>query len=238
MTPNNRLARVAGLLYLVVAVSGAFSQLYVRPGVMVAGDPAATAQRIRSSATLFEIGVAADLVSITSFIILGLVLYALFAPVDRQASLAFVILNAIAVAILGVNLLNHAGALVMATEPAYTTAVGAEAADALALLFLDLQRRGYLIAQIFFGLWLLPLGYVVYRSAYFPRLLGVMLMLGCFGYVADVVVVSMSPGFESRLSAFLALPAGLGEIAFLLWLLVKGVRVDRQGGPVQTVSSA
>lgn len=224
MMSRAQLARVAGTLYLILAVCGGFSQLYVRSGAKVAGDAAATAENIRASVTLFRIAFMTDLVNIACFILLALVLYVLLSPVNKQIASAFVIFNAITVAIVGANMLNHAGALAMATTPTYATALGAESADALALLFMDLHRHGYLIAQIFFGLWLLPLGYLVYKSGYFPRVLGILLMIGCFGYLADLVVVSLSPDLESNLSPYLALPAGLAEILFLLWLLVKGAK--------------
>jgi hypothetical protein len=105
---------------------------------------------------------------------------------------------------------------------------GARAADGLALLFLDLHRHGYLIAQIFFALWLLPLGYLVLRSGYFPRALGVLLMLGCAAYLADIVAIYSAPGFESHLSVYFGSVAGLAEVSFLLWLLVKGAREDQR----------
>ena len=89
--------------------------------------------------------------------------------------------------------------------------LGATTADALAGFFFQLHGHGYLIAQIFFGLWLLPLGYLVYRSGFFPRVLGVLLMLGCVGYLADLVAIYVSPSFDSPLSMVLVLPAALGE---------------------------
>jgi hypothetical protein len=228
MFSKTQLARVAGVLYLVVAVCGGFSQLVVRSSALVAGDAAATAANIRASASLFRIGLVTDAVNITCFIGLALALYVLLSPVNQKIAAAFVILNAIAVAIMGVDLINHAGALIVATDPTYASALGAGSADTLALLFLDLHRHGYLIAQIFFGLWLLPLGYLVYRSGFFPRVLGILLMIGCLGYLADFVAIYTSPGFESSLSPYLALPAGLAEIAFLVWLLAMGAKVSRQ----------
>lgn len=225
------LARVAGALYLIVAVGGGFSELYVRSSVKVAGDATATAENIRASATLFRLGFVTDLVNITCFILLALVLYQLLSSVNRRIASAFVIFNAIAAAIMGANMLNHVGALMVATDPTYASAIGAELADALTLLFLNLHSQGFLIAQIFFGLWLLPLGYLVYTSGYFPRVLGVMLMIGCFGYLAHLVAIYVSPNFESSVSLYLALVAGIAETAFLLWLLVKGATVPRPDEP-------
>jgi hypothetical protein len=238
MSSKMQLARVAGILYLIVAVCGGFSQLVVRSGSLIAGNAAATAENIRASATLFRLGFVTDLANIVCFLVLALVLYLLLSPVNQKLASAFVILNAISVAIVGVDLINHAGALIVATDPMYAAALGAGSADALAQLFLDLHRHGYLIAQIFFGLWLLPLGYLVYRSGYFPRVLGILLMVGCFGYLADVVAIYTSPGFESALSPYLALPAGLAEIAFLLWLLVMGAKLPRQDAQALATATA
>lgn len=188
-------------------------------------DAATTAENIRAAATLFRLGFVTDLMNIACFILLAFALYVLLSPVNRRIAAAFVILNAIAVAIMGANLLNHVGALMVATDPAYATALGAESADALTLLLLNLHSQGYLIAQIFFGLWLLPLGYLVYASGYFPRVLGGLLMIGCVGYLADLVAIYVSPGFESSVSLYLALLAGIAETSFLLWLIVKGAKV-------------
>jgi len=228
---NMLLARGAGVLYLILALLSGFAEVYVRSGVRVAGDAAATAENIRASATLFRLGFAADLVHIACLVLLAFTLYALLSPVNAKIAATFVILIAIAATIMAVNMINHAGALMVATDPTYATALGAVPADALALLFLDLHGRGFAIAQIFFGLWLLPLGYLVYRSGFFPRLLGILLMVGCFGYLAQLVAIYASSDMESGRFLFLSLAAGLAETLFLLWLLVKGVDAPRYDEP-------
>lgn len=228
---NMLLARVAGVLYLIVGLFGGSAEVYVRSGVKVAGDAAATADNIRASATLFRLGFAADLVHIVCLILVAFALYALLSPVNAKIAATFVVLISIAAAIMAVNMINHAGALMVATDPTYATALGAVPADALALLFLDLHSRGFEIAQIFFGLWLLPLGYLVYRSGFFPRLLGILLMVGCFGYLAQLVGIYVSPEFESGRFLFLSIAAGVTETLFLLWLLVKGVDSPRYDDP-------
>ena len=222
------LARVAGVLYLLLALLSGFSELYVRSGVKVAGDAAATAENIRATATLFRLGFAADLVHIACLIGLAFALYVLLSPVNARMAATFVILIAIAAAIMSVNMINHAGALLVATDLTYAAALGGEAADALALLFLELHSQGFSIAQIFFGLWLLPLGYLVYSSGYFPRILGIALMLGCFGYLLQLVAIYASPDFAPGQLLVLSVAAGIAETLFLLWLLVKGANVPRQ----------
>lgn len=238
MTPM-RLARVAGVLYLVLAVAGGFAQLVARGGARVAGDPAATAEKIRASSTIVTLGFGADAVNILFFVLTALVLYILLSPVSRWASVTFATFAAIAAAIMGSALAAHAGALVLATDPAYAAAFGASTADALAALFLDLHGYGYLAAEIFFGLWLAPLGYAVYRSGWFPRWLGGLLIVGAASYVGSFVATVMTPGFaESGASLLIAMPAALAEVSFVLWLLIRGVRVNPRSEVSRTVGTA
>jgi len=230
MSSTNRLARAAGLLYLVVAVGGGFAE-YVRSTVRVPGDGAATAAAIAQHATLFRAGFGADLVDFTCFLGVGLLLYVLLKPVNGPIAVSMLVINAVSVAMQALNMVNQLGALLVATDPAYTAGMGSAAAHDLALLLLDLHHQGYVIAQIFFGLYLLPLGYLVYRSGWFPRALGVALMLGAGGYVAGVAANFVLPG--STLPIYPALAGGLAELLFLLWLLARGVAdtatISRQG---------
>ena len=224
MSPRT-LARLTGVLYLLVAIFGGFAQMVARSSVLVIGDAAATADNIRASEAMFRFGFVADVVNVVCFLGVGLLLFVILAPVSRNWSRAFLALNAIAVAIMGVDLVNHAGALIVATDPSYASTLGADAADALAALFLEIHRYGYLVAEVFFGLWLAPLGVVVYRSGYFPRVLGIGLVIGAAGYLASFAITVASPGFESGPALMLAIPGGLAEVAFLLWLLVRGADV-------------
>ncbi|KRD43659.1 hypothetical protein ASE38_05435 [Cellulomonas sp. Root930] len=204
-----RTARLAGLLYLVVAVCGGFAELFARAKVRASDD---VAEALRENAGLMKLAFAADLVAFTAFLLVGIALYALFTEVHRTAAITMLTMNAVAVAIQCLNMVNHAGA-VMAAE---------RGADELAVLLLDLHGVGYLVAQIFFGAWLIPLGYLVVRSGWVPRLFGYALVAGGLGYVAGVAVELVAPGADAA-SMALGLLGGLSEIAFLLWLLVKGV---------------
>lgn len=221
------LARIAGVLYLLVAALSLFSEIYVRSGVKAAGNAAATADGIRASAGVFRIGLAADLAHVAFLVLTAFALYALFSPLNAKAAGAFVVLNAIAAAMQAVNLINHAGAFLVATDPVYAAGLGAASADALALLFLDLHSSGFALAQVFTGLWLLPLGYLAYVSGFVPRALGLLLMLGCFGYLAQLVAIFASPDLDTNRGLVFAVAAGATETAFLIWLLVKGVREPR-----------
>jgi len=221
MEAEKRMARIAGSLYLVVAVLGGFAELYVRARTVVPGDAAATAENIRGSATLFRFGFASDLVQATFFLFTAMALYLLLRHVNELVARAMVVIVAVSVAIICLNLLNQYMALQVATG-------GAEGSDALAGLFADMHAAGYLIAQIFFGLWLLPLGYLVYRSGYFPRVLGILLAVGCFGYLIDTFTRFLAPGIAGSVSAIAVIPAAIGELSFVVYLLVKGVRVPQR----------
>jgi hypothetical protein len=209
MTSERRLARIAGLLYLLVAVTGGFSELYVRARARVPGDAAATADNVAASATLFRVGAVADLVSVTCFLVLALVLYRLLRPVGANAALAMLVLNAVSVAAMTANLPNHLGAL---------AAAGGE--PGLALEYLDRHADGYLAAGIFFGLWLLPLGYLLAMSGAAPRALAALVMVGAFGYVADAVANLLVPTVGDTFTTLLVLPSVAAEAALILWLLL------------------
>ncbi|MFD9734978.1 DUF4386 domain-containing protein [Umezawaea sp. NPDC059074] len=207
-------ARLAGVFYLVLAVCGGFSELVVRAGVVVPGDAAATAANVRASAGLFRVAFATDVVNIVCFLVVAVLLHSVLGEVDRMVAMAMVLCNAVAVAIMAVNMVNHLGALRAATSD-----------DGLVLRLLEAHADGYLVAQVFFGLWLLPLGYLVFRSGWFPRALGVVVMAGSAGYLGDLVVRFAAADLRAALSPVLLGVASLAEVSLLLWLLVRSVRV-------------
>jgi hypothetical protein len=233
---GSRLPRLVGVLYLILAVCGLTSQLSARVGTAVVLDPSASADHIRAATGWFQIGLAADGLYMAGFVVLSLALYALFATSSPRIAAALLVFGAVAVAMMGVSLLNRAGAYAIATDATTAAALGARGVDALAGVYLDLHRHGRLIAQLFVGMWLLSLGYVVQHSGYVPRVLGMLLLLGGIGYLGDVVGFFLTPGFESSLTPYLVMPAGLAEVSFLLWLLVKGA--TRPPKAAQTPHSA
>ncbi|MEV0387732.1 DUF4386 domain-containing protein [Nonomuraea sp. NPDC050643] len=217
------LARIAGCLYLTVAVLTIFAGL-VNTRIVEPGD-------IAASATLFRVGLVSELVGATAFLSTGMALYLLLKHVNRPVAAAMVTFVAVGVAMQSLSLLNQQAAVTIATGPGHTAAFGPAGADQLTLLFAGLQHDGYLIAQTYFGLWLLPLGYLVGKSGYFPKALGILLVIGCFGHLVDVFARLLAPGFGAAISPFAMTPAAVAEISFIVWLLVKAVRVPvRQGG--------
>lgn len=222
-TSVQRTARTAGLLYLILAACGAFSEFFVRQALVVRSDAAATAQNILGAQPLFRLGIVSELAGQVVFVLLALALYRVLKPVDRNHAAAMVAFVVVAVAVTCFNMLNQFAALYLLGGGNHLAAFDAGQLQALALSFLDLHRAGYLIAQVFFGLWLLPLGYLIYRSGFIPRLVGVLLMVACFGYLADVATFFLAPGSGVSISEF----TFVGELVLMLWLLVRGVNVER-----------
>lgn len=218
-----RTARTAGFLYLILAVCGGFAEFFVRQSLIVGGDAAATASNILGAQPLFRLGIAAELVGQVAFVLLVLALYRVLKPVGRNYARVMVAFVLVAVTITSLNMLNQFAALHVLAGAPYLTAFDAGQLQALAMTFLDLHHAGYVIAQVFFGLWLLPLGYLIYRSGFIPKLIGVLLMIACAGYLADVATFFLAPGFGVVVSEF----TFIGELALMLWLLVMGVNVGR-----------
>ena len=223
MSSPRRLARIAGLLYLIVAVFAGFSYNYATGRTYVPGDAAATAQNVLANAGLVRVGVVADLIQATAWIFVAMVFYLLLRHVNENRARAMVILVTVGATIVCFNEVFPVAALLVATDGSCATAFGAAGSNALVLLLLDSHHDGFLIAQIFFGLWLVPLGCLAYRSGLFPRALGVALVLGGACYVVDTFGVFLVPDFGATV-ANLAIPPTIAEVWMLGYLLVKGVK--------------
>jgi hypothetical protein len=216
-------ARVAGVLYPILAILGGFAQFFVRQNLIVPGNASATINKIMASESLFRIGFVGDLIGQVIFVLLVLVLYMLLKPVNQTHALLMVIFALVGVPIAMLNLLNQFAVLILLNGADYLTAFEADQLHSIAMLFLDLQIAGITIAQIFWGLWLFPLGYLVFKSGFLPKILGILLMIGCFGYVLDSVTYFLLPNFEATISQF----TFIGELLLPLWLLIKGVDAEQ-----------
>jgi hypothetical protein len=221
---NKKTARIAGALYLMVIIFGAFAEVGVRSSLIVPGDAVATAAKIVASESLFRIGFMSDLIMMTCYFLLAFTLYVLLKPANNNLSLLFLLFTLASVAIMSLNMLNQFAALLLLSGADYLTVFSADQLQALALLFIDLHKYGYFIAQIFFGLWLLPLGYVGLKSGYFPRVLSIMVMLACVGHLIQYFQIFLFPGYEVITYPGLAI-ATIGEFSLCFWLLLKGVTV-------------
>jgi hypothetical protein len=218
---RQKLARIAGCLYLTLAVCSFFG-VWVSSRVIKSDDAAATADSIRKSTTLFRAGLTVELVGATAFLFTAMALYLLLGHVDRLAAAAMVTIVTVSTAIMSLNLINQYAALKIATTESFTRTFGAAQSDQLTLLFTDMKDGGFFIAQMTFGLWLLPLGYLVVKSGYFPKALGILLMIACLGYLVELSVHFLD--LADSVTVITGPIEGIPEVAFVLWLLVKGVR--------------
>lgn len=213
MNSVNKTARLAGALYLLLAPLGILGILYVPNTLIVDGNLAATASNILANESLYRLSILSALAVQIVNLFVVLVLYTLLKPVNRNVGRLMVIFLFLGIPIAMLNEVNSAAALLVihGTEPVYE----------LMALFLEMHEFGIQLAGIFWGLWLFPMGYLVYKSNYIPKLIGVLLMIGCFGYLLDSVLFILAPGLGVTVSQF----TFIGEIALPLWLLIKGVNV-------------
>jgi len=181
MNSRKKTARMAGFLYLMFLVTLIFAEDAVRSKLIVFGDGAATANNIMVSEGLFRIGFMSDLLSAVFFLLSAWALYVLLEPVDKNLALLFVLLILGGVAIQSINMLNQFAALLLLSGADYLKVFQADQLQALAMLFLNLYKNGFIIAQVFYGAWLFPLGYLVFKSGFLPRILGILLMIDSLG---------------------------------------------------------
>ncbi len=224
-------ARVAGLLYLIIIIAGIFAEFIVRQSLIVPGDAAATAANIMASEGLFRIGITSDLVMIMSDVTLALVFYVLLKPVNNTLALLAAFFRLAQAAILSINLLNLFFVLQLLSGAEYLAVFDAAQLQALGLLFLEGHSIGYSLGLVLFGLSLFVLGYLVFKSSYFPGVLGILLIVAALGYLTDSFAGFLLPNYAAYESIFALVvfaPAFIGELSFTLWLLLKGVRVPQR----------
>ena len=224
MHPTDKAARIAGAVYLSMCLTAPFSLLYVPGKLIVRGDATATANNILTHETLFRFGIVGELFGSVIFILLGVALYRLLSGVNKTWAGLMIALVLVSAAVGFLNVLNNIAALTLFRGGEFLTVIDKPQRDALAYLFLRLQNQGIFMNEIFWGLWLFPFGLLVYRSGFLPRVLGVWLMLNCFAYVVLSLIALLFPPYYD--SAFLiAQPVLFGELAIMLWLLIKGAKV-------------
>jgi hypothetical protein len=226
MQSNKKTARIAGVLYLLVGIFGGFAEGYVEPKMYVAGNAAVTAGNVIANAGLVRMGVVADLLDQTFFVFLALTLYTLLNHVNKSVARAMVVLVILAVGVSSLNAVFEFEGLRVATESGFATAFGS-ATSGIVLLLLDAQHYGLLVAQIFFGLWLAPLGYLAWKSGWFPKALGVILIVGTVCYLVDLLAAFALPAFGQTIHGFITIPSAIAEIWMVFYLLIVGVRTER-----------
>lgn len=227
-------ARIGGVLYLIVIVIGFCSSFFVRDTLTVSGDATATANNIMASASLWRISIAADLILLVCAVALTLILYVLLRPVNKNLALLAVSFNLVEFPIEAVSKLYLFSALFLSGNAEYLKAFEPRQLHALAKISLKLHDYGFGIDLVFFGFACIIYGYLLFRSGYFPKALGVLMMIAGLSYLTNSFTLILAPAYADTILPILVL-ALIGELSFCLWLLVKGVNLPKWKEQVGTV---
>ena len=217
------LARIAGLWYLLLAVCAYFT-FFVDSTLYVSGDAVATAAKILARTSLFRLGIVSDLVGEAGFLFSGLAFYRLFASVDGHQARTLLAVVVASVPIAFLVTLNKFAPIILLGDAGFLKAFEPAQLQALAMLFIELQKYGILIVSVFWGLWLLPLGILAYKSGFFPRIFGVLLIVNFASYMVNEFLAFLFPEAKQLIAPVMTVLLAIGEIPFLFWLLIRGAR--------------
>ncbi len=220
MSPQ-RLARLAGAIYFVQIFVGSFP-LYVRSTLIVSDDTTATIANVLASETLFRFGMLSEVAVSLTWLSMAFTLFILLKPVRREVSMAFLILVIVGVATINTNVVHLSSALALIEGGVHASSFDSPELQSLGMVLFSVFNKGEVVWGLFAGLWLIPLGFVVLKSRYVPRVFGVLLMLASTGYVLPIIASYVIPEYASTIRPLIVV-SGLTEISFGLWLLVKGV---------------
>jgi uncharacterized protein DUF4386 len=230
MNSTKKVARVAGLLYVLSSIPGFFSLQYVPGKLIVSGNATATANNILASEMLFRLGIVSELFCMAIFIFVVRALYRLLSGVDKRYASLMMTLYVVCVPISFLNVLNEIAALTLLRGADYLRVFDRPQRDALAMLFLNLHGQGIAVAESLWGLWFIPFGLLVMRSGFLPRILGVLLFGVCFGYLADSFTPLLLPSYTTVVSR-VAMILTAGELPMMLWLLIRGAKDQPLAAP-------
>jgi len=224
MSSTRNPGRVAGFLYLLLVLAGPIRLIYIPSKLFVHGNAAATASNIAAHEWLFRFGIVSDLFCAVILIFLTLAFYRLFKGVDQNLAVLVVIFGGVMPALISfVGVVSDAAALMLVRGADFMSAFEKPKRDALAMLFLRLRDHQNTVAEILWGLWLFPLAILTYRSRFLPRFLGVWLTINGFAYVILSFTGELLPQYQNKVF-ILSQPALFGEVAFMLWLVIKGAK--------------
>jgi Domain of unknown function (DUF4386) len=221
-------ARIAGVFYLITIIMGVFAELFVRGALVVGDDAVATATNILAHEPLYRLGLAADLIMLACYIVVTLLFYDLFKPVGRSLSLLAALFSLVGIAVLAVNSLNHFAPLVFLGGAHYLSAFETTQLQSLALMSLKMHTRGYTISGVFFGIYMLLLGYLIFRAGFLPRILGVLMAVGGLSYLTNSFASFLLPKLVARLPD-IGMLGGIAELVLCLWLMAMGVNASKWG---------
>jgi hypothetical protein len=221
---SKKLARIAGLFYLIVIGTGLFAEVFVRQALRVPGDAIATAHNILGAEMLYRLGIVADLTNFIVGLPCVLIFYMLFKQVNKYLTVLAIFFVIIQTAIIAVNLLNQISPLLYLGDEQYLRSFQPDQLAMLSGHALDLQAQGYAIGLVFFGFYCMIIGYLIVRSAFLPRILGLLYSLAGLCYVINSYAMFLSPGFAGSLFPYIMIPSFVGEFSLSLWLLIMGVK--------------
>lgn len=217
---------MGGALYLALIVLGAFAE-YVRDSMIVSGNAVATAANMLSMEPLWRAGVAAEFVALICAVALAVIYFVLLRPVSRELNLLATFLRLVAIAVQGVALLNLTAALFPLGSSSSLKAFSPEQLDALTALAIRSHAYGYSLALLLFGACFLVHGYLIFRSGFLPRALGILIQVAGLAYMTNSFSVFLAPAFQDRIFPFILLPSFIGELSLCLWLLIVGLNEAR-----------
>jgi len=220
------LARIGGALYLIIIVLGLFGEAFIRDRLIVSGDAAATAANIRSQEALWRFGIASELFLLICAVVLLAILYVLLRSVSRLLALLAVFFNLVSIAIEAATTMSLIEALFPLGDAAYLRAFQPEQLDVLARLAIRSHGYGFSVALMFFGCFCVIVGYLIFRSGYLPKAVGVLMQIAGLCYLTNSFALILAPSFADRIVPAILVPAFIGEASLCLWLLVKGVNVE------------
>jgi Domain of unknown function (DUF4386) len=220
-------ARIGGILYLAIIFAGIFSEMFVRGKFIVAGNATATATNIMASQSLWRMGIASDLLMHICDVPLVLILYMLLKPVNKNLALLAMLFTLIQTAVLVAFKLNLFMSLLLLSDANYLKALEPHQLQALSYAFIRSDAYGFSFGLLFFGFACLVIGYLIIKSGYFPKLIGVLMQIGGLCYIINSFALILAPKFADILFPSILLPSFIAEISFCLWLIVKGVNVPK-----------
>jgi Domain of unknown function (DUF4386) len=221
MHPTVKAARIAGAVYLSMVLVAPFAMLYVPGKLIVRDNASATAENILAHETMFRLAIFGDLIGHVIFICLGVALYRLLSDVNKTWALLMVVLVSVSAAVGFLNALNNIAALIFFRDGEFLSVFDKPQRDVLGLFFIKVHTQGIFIQEIFWGVWLFPFGWLVYRSGFLPRVLGIWLIIAGYGYVALSAIAIFGSGYYEAAFKWLQ-PAFFAELAIMLWLLIRG----------------
>ena len=220
-------ARIGGVLYLITIVLGTVGELFVWGGIVVPGDATTTVANLRSMESLWRFGIASELFLGICTIVLALIIYVLLRPVSRDLAMLATFFGLIAIAVETAYSLQLVEALFPLGNAAYLKAFTPEQLYAMASLSIKAHGIGFGIALLFFGCFFLVAGYLIFKSGYFPKAIGILYVIPGGSYLTSSFALILAPTFADRFYFIMAGPALIGEASLCLWLLVKGVNVEQ-----------